>query len=68
MRPSKAWALEAAVSEAMVEWEGATLSVGASIGFAMLGPSDELADVLAKADHAMYAPQGGAEGQRLPQR
>ena len=35
--------------------EGRMLSVGASIGFAMLGPADEPADVLAEADHAMYA-------------
>ena len=52
---AKTWALEAAVSEATVDWQGTTLSVGASIGFAMLGPSDELAAALAKADHAMYA-------------
>ena len=51
---SKSWALEAAIGDAVVEWEGATLAVGASIGFAMLGPSDELAEILAKADHAMY--------------
>ena len=63
---AKAWALEAAVGEATVEWEGATLSVGASIGFAMLGPSDELADVLAKADHAMYARKAARKGSRLP--
>ena len=52
---AKAWALEAAIGEASVQWEGGALTVGASIGFAMLGPSDELAEVLAKADHAMYA-------------
>ncbi len=63
---SKAWALEAAVGEAAVEWNGATLCVGASIGFAMLGPSDELADVLAKADRAMYARKAARRGSRLP--
>ena len=42
-----------------------TLSVGASIGFAMLGPSDELSEVLARADHAMYA-RKGARKSRLP--
>jgi diguanylate cyclase (GGDEF)-like protein len=52
---AKARALEAAVTGATVAWEGGTLAVGASIGFAMLGPSDELADVFAKADQAMYA-------------
>ena len=51
---SKAWALEAAVAEAAVVWEGGTLGVGASIGFAMLTPSDELGQALARADHAMY--------------
>ena len=63
---SKAWALEAAVGEVVVEWEGATLSVGASIGFAMLGPSDELADVLAKADHAMYGRKSARKGGLTP--
>jgi diguanylate cyclase (GGDEF)-like protein len=62
---SKAWALEAAVAETVLEWEGARVSVGASIGFAMLGPSDELADILAKADHAMYA-RKSARKRRLP--
>ena len=63
---AKAWALEAAVGEASVEWEGGALAVGASIGFAMLGPSDELADVLARADHAMYARKAARKGSRLP--
>jgi diguanylate cyclase (GGDEF)-like protein len=52
---AKARALEIAVTGAKIEWQGATLSVGASIGFAMLSASDELADVLQKADSAMYA-------------
>ena len=64
---AKAWALEAAVTEAGIEWEGQALGVGASIGFAMLGPSDELADVMAKADHAMYARKSARKGGRLPQ-
>jgi len=63
---AKAWALEAAVGEASVEWEGGALAVGASIGFAMLGPSDELAEVLARADHAMYARKAARKGSRLP--
>ena len=41
------------------------LAVGASIGFTMLGPSDELADVLAKADHAMYARKAARKSGRL---
>ena len=41
---------------------GRSAPVGASIGFAMLGPSDELADVLARADHAMYARKAARRG------
>lgn len=63
---AKSWALEAAIGEACVEWEGSTLSVGASIGFAMLGPSDELADALSRADHAMYTRKAARKGSRLP--
>jgi GGDEF domain-containing protein len=62
---SKSWALEAAVSETIVDWGGTTLEVGASIGFAMLTPSDELAEVLARADRAMYA-RKAARKNRLP--
>jgi diguanylate cyclase (GGDEF)-like protein len=61
---AKARALEAAVTGAAVAWEGGALSVGASIGFAMLGPSDELADVLAKADQAMYARKAARKAYR----
>jgi diguanylate cyclase (GGDEF)-like protein len=64
---AKAWALEAAISEAGIEWEGQALGVGASIGFAMLGPADELAGVTAKADHAMYARKAQRKGSQLPQ-
>jgi diguanylate cyclase (GGDEF)-like protein len=61
----KAWALEAAISEAAIEWEGEPLCVGASIGFAMMGAADELADVLARADRAMYARKAERKGSRL---
>jgi diguanylate cyclase (GGDEF)-like protein len=61
---TKAWALEAAISEAGIEWEGQTLAVGASIGLAMMGAADELADVVAKADHAMYARKAQRKGYR----
>ena len=64
---AKAWALEAAVSDAGFEWQGETLAVGASIGFAMLGSADELADVMAKADHAMYARKAERKGGQSPQ-
>lgn len=62
---SKSWALEAAVSDTMIDWSGTTLSVGASIGFAMMTPSDERTEVLARADHAMYA-RKAARKSRLP--
>jgi diguanylate cyclase (GGDEF)-like protein len=62
---SKAWSLEAAVTEAGIEWEGQALCVGASIGFAMLGSTDELADVMARADHAMYARKKERKGYRV---
>ncbi len=62
---AKAWALEAAIGETSVAWNGEALSVGASIGFAMLGPSDELADVVSKADHAMYARKAARRGGRI---
>jgi diguanylate cyclase (GGDEF)-like protein len=61
---AKARALEDAVRSATVAWDGSTLAVGASIGFAMLGASDELADVLAKADHAMYARKAARKAAR----
>ncbi len=60
----KAWALEAAVGDAAIEWQGQILAVGASIGFAMFGPADELAPVLARADHAMYARKAERKGGR----
>lgn len=61
---SKAWSLEAAIGEAATDWQGEPLSVGASIGFAMMGGADEMADVLAKADHAMYARKAERKGSR----
>jgi diguanylate cyclase (GGDEF)-like protein len=55
----KARALEAAVSATSVEWNGARLSAGASIGLAILNPSDDLAKVMAAADQAMYVRKAG---------
>jgi diguanylate cyclase (GGDEF)-like protein len=52
---AKAFALEAAIAEMAIAWETGMLSVGASIGLSMLGPDDELADALTRADRAMYA-------------
>ena len=64
---AKAWSLEAAISEAAIRWKGEALCVGASIGFVMMGAADELADVLARADRAMYARKAERKGSRLPQ-
>jgi diguanylate cyclase (GGDEF)-like protein len=50
----KARALEAVVAAATATHAGATLAVGASAGVALLRPSDRPADVLARADRAMY--------------
>jgi diguanylate cyclase (GGDEF)-like protein len=65
---AKAIALEAAVAETAVAWETEMLSVGASIGLSMLGPDDDLADALAKADRAMYARKAQRKGNILPRR
>jgi diguanylate cyclase (GGDEF)-like protein len=51
----KARALEAAIGALSVEWDGGPLSVGASVGLALINPSDDLAKVMAAADRAMYA-------------
>ena len=64
---SKAWALEAAITEAAIDWQGEPLAVGASIGFAMIGAEDELAAVMARADQAMYARKAARKGSRLPE-
>jgi diguanylate cyclase (GGDEF)-like protein len=64
---SKAWALEAAITEAAIDWQGEPLAVGASIGFAMIGAEDELAAVMARADQAMYARKAQRKGSRLPE-
>jgi diguanylate cyclase (GGDEF)-like protein len=52
---AKAAALEAAIVARSVGFADATLAVGASVGVAMIGPNDTQADVLARADAAMYA-------------
>jgi diguanylate cyclase (GGDEF)-like protein len=51
---AKAAALEDAIGTAATAWNGMTLVVGASAGYAPIAPSDEAAEVLARADHAMY--------------
>ena len=52
---AKAAALETAVYATAVRWKASTLVVGASAGVAMIGPLDRPADLLARADAAMYA-------------
>ena len=52
---AKAVALESAVYRTPVSWNASTLVVGASAGVAPLGPLDAPAEVLARADAAMYA-------------
>jgi diguanylate cyclase (GGDEF)-like protein len=52
---AKAAALEEAVYATPVQWGASTLVVGASAGVALLGALDMPADVLARADSAMYA-------------
>ena len=52
---AKAAALEAAVYSTPIVWNASTLVVGASAGVAPLGALDAAADVLQRADAAMYA-------------
>src|SRR6202046_3059910 len=52
---SKAAALEKAVYATPVRWGASTMVVGASAGVAFVGPLDTPAEVLARADAAMYA-------------
>jgi diguanylate cyclase (GGDEF)-like protein len=52
---AKAQELEAAVYGTPVRWGASTLVVGASAGVALLGALDGPADVIARADAAMYA-------------
>lgn len=59
---TKAAELEAAVYATPVRWGSSTLVVGASAGVALLGPLDAPADVLARADAAMY----GRKHERRP--
>jgi diguanylate cyclase (GGDEF)-like protein len=52
---TKAAALEQAIYSTPVHWGASTLVVGASTGVALIGALDTPADVLARADAAMYA-------------
>jgi diguanylate cyclase (GGDEF)-like protein len=61
----KARALEAAVDRTTATHAGTALAVGASAGVAALLPLDEPADVLARADRAMYARKAARRAGRL---
>jgi len=52
---AKAAVLETMIAAAPVRWGAATLTVGASAGVAPIGVADTAADLLARADAAMYA-------------
>jgi diguanylate cyclase (GGDEF)-like protein len=52
---AKAAALEPTVYAAAVQWGPSTLAVGASAGVALIGALDTEAELLARADAAMYA-------------
>ena len=56
---SKAAALEAAVSATSVCWGTSTLLAGASAGVTLVRPLDSVAEVLTRADAAMYARKAG---------
>jgi diguanylate cyclase (GGDEF)-like protein len=51
---AKASSLERAIAAATVTWGGDRLSVGASAGVAELSADQDIADILARADAAMY--------------
>jgi diguanylate cyclase (GGDEF)-like protein len=55
---AKAAALEAAIYATQIRWNASTFVVGASAGIAQLGPLDAPAEVLERADAAMYARKG----------
>jgi diguanylate cyclase (GGDEF)-like protein len=61
---TKAQAIEAAIARTTATHAGAALSVGASVGTAMLQPLDRPAEALERADAAMYARKAVREGTR----
>jgi diguanylate cyclase (GGDEF)-like protein len=52
---AKATALEDLIGATTTSWNGTVLSVGASVGYVTISPADDAAEVLARADRAMYA-------------
>ena len=65
---AKAAALEAAVSATPVRWGNATLVASASAGMTLVGPLDSAAEVLKRADAAMYARKAGRRDDAFPPR
>jgi diguanylate cyclase (GGDEF)-like protein len=63
---AKASALEAAVYATPVRWNSSTLVVRASAGLALLGALDSPAEVMARADAAMYARKAERKGAISP--
>jgi diguanylate cyclase (GGDEF)-like protein len=63
---AKAAALEAAVYGTPMRWNSSTLVVGASAGVALLGALDTPADIMARADAAMYARKDERKGISSP--
>jgi diguanylate cyclase (GGDEF)-like protein len=61
---AKAAVLEGAVYATPVQWGSSTLVVGASAGVALLGALDTAAEVLERADAAMYARKGERTARR----
>jgi predicted signal transduction protein with EAL and GGDEF domain len=49
-----------------VRWNSSTLVVGAAAGMALLGALDSPAEVLARADAAMYARKAARKGAMSP--
>lgn len=52
---AKALALESAIGRTTATHDGAALTIGASVGIALLLPLDQPAETIARADRAMYA-------------
>jgi diguanylate cyclase (GGDEF)-like protein len=63
---AKAATLEAAVYATPVRWGSSTLVVGASAGVTLLGALDTPAEVLGRADAAMYARKAERRGGTKP--
>jgi diguanylate cyclase (GGDEF)-like protein len=61
---AKAAALESAIDNAVCEYRGRRMPLGASIGVTLLGAEDEAAKVLERADEAMYARKHSRRGKK----